>query len=366
MLKLKTIIAGTFVCAALASVAAPSAQAGPLYNWLWQHHYNKLMRCAPRSFNAAAQPTCGQPAGCCTTTCTQTCQRVVVNYVPCTAFRTSWEQVPVTQFQQTSSTDPCTGCQVTCMKPCTSYSWQMRRVPYTTFRPVYRTETYSVPITVATMPPSPCSTCGGGSPCGSCSSCGTCPTAAALPQTGGCATCGQSALSPGMIGMPAVVPSTSLSNNGFTIAPGTFDAANVLQTAPPQATNPILQNNSTLAPADQVPALGKPIIIDRREITPDSSSFQVPTLTPTNTGMQGVRPMQDPNPGLRWDNRAPTTSVDDQTAAAPTRQRWDYSPVRLASYTHQVDVAAEPRSYRGELRIEAQADQVNAAWKNLD
>jgi hypothetical protein len=115
--------------------------------------------------------------------------------------------------------------------------------------------------------------------------------------------------------------------------------------------------------------LGKPIIIDRREITPDSSYFQAPALSPTNTGLQGVRPIRDPNPSLRWDNRAPTPVIEDQTAAAPTRRRWEYSPVRLASHSESVSsltAPTEPNVYRGELQIESRAEQVNSAWKNLD
>jgi hypothetical protein len=43
---------------------------------------------------------------------------------------------------------------------------------------------------------------------------------------------------------------------------------------------------------------------------------------------------------MRWENQqnAPA-SLQDQTAENPTRQRFDYSPVRLAS--HQEDAAAE-------------------------
>jgi hypothetical protein len=360
MLKLKSFVVFPILAAMFAGTFASTAQAGPLYDWLWKHHYNKLMCCAPQSFKAGAcpQPACGQPATC-QTTCTQTCQRVVVNYVPCTAYRTNWEQVPVTQFQKTCSTDPCTGCQVTCMKPCTTYTWQMKRVPYTTYRPVYRTETFSVPITYTAMAaPS------------ACNSCPTCPTAS-VPQTG-CSSCAPTFGSPVITGMPTTLPPATLSTSGsFTLAPQAIQSTPFDQSAP-AATSPYIQENSTAVPADQVPALGKPIIIDRREITPDSSSFQAPALTPSNTGLQGVRPIQDPNPGLRWDNRAPAPNLDDQTAAVPTRQRWEYSPVRLASHTQviPVDPAREgSRVVRGDLQIESRqsaVEQVNSAWKNLD
>lgn len=355
MLKLQKLLIASLVCAA-ASQAAPSAHAGPLYDWLWQHHYNKLMRCAPRSYAAPVAQACPQP-GCCTTTCTQTCQRVVVNYVPYTAYRTDWEQVPVTSYQPTTSADPCTGCSVTCMKPCTSYSWQMKRVPYTTYRPVYRTESYSVPVTYSTPAPTACNTC---------PTCPTYPTAAA-PQVG-CSTCGPTYAAPTVTGLP---PTTLTTNGGYTVIPGTVGPSSYYQTPTTLPAETGVPQNSTLAPADQVPVLGKPIIIDRREITPSSSSFQAPALNPSNTGTQNIRPIQDPNPGMRWDNRDPAPHVEDQTASAPTRQRFDYSPVRLASHTQTVldSVQSGPRTYRGELQIAPAAprvEQVNTAWKNAN
>jgi hypothetical protein len=167
--------------------------------------------------------------------------------------------------------------------------------------------------------------------------------------------------------MPAILPQGTLSTNGtYTVAPSGLDAApyyqnNSIQSAP---------QTGTPTPADQVPSLGQPIIIDRREITPQSSVLQPPPLTPTNTGLQGVRPIRDPNPGLRWDNQAPPTDLEDLTASALTRRSFDYSPIRLASH---IQVVADPapavaQSYRGTLRVEGQAPatNVNSAWKNAD
>lgn len=360
MLKLKSFVCTSLLSALLVGLAPAKAQAGPLLDWLLGKHKGCCSSClAPAQ---ACAPTCPQPTVC-QMNCTQTCQRVVVNYVPYTAYRTNWEQVPVTQYRQTCSTDPCTGCPVTCMKPCVSYSWQLKRVPYVTYRPVYRTESYSVPVTYTAMAPSTCSTCA------------TCPTSptVGLPQAG-CSTCGTGYANPVISSMPTVLPDATLATNGtYTVSPSTT-VPPYYQSAPATTTSPYLQNNTTITPADQAPVLGKPIIIDRREIVPDSSSFQAPALTPsgTNTGLQGVRPIRDPNPGLRWDNRAPATNPEDQTASAPTRRRWDYSPVRLASHTeaHSVDsTSGELKTVRGDLQIEsrpANADQVNAAWKNLD
>ena len=360
MLKLKSFVFTTLVAATWASMAPPKAEAGPLYDWLWRHQYKKLMCCAPKSFAApVAQTACQQP-NVCSTTCSQTCQRVVVNYVPYTAYRCDWEQVPVTQYQQTCSTDPCTGCTVTCQKPCTTYTWQQKRVPYTTYRPVYRTESYTVPITYAAMAPSPCNTC---------SSCQTCPTAVA-PQTG-CSTCGPNYANPVVSGMPTILPQATLSPAGtYTVAPTNVEMSPYYQQTP--ATSP------NMTPADQVPTIGNGVLIDRREITPQGSSFQAPLLNPsnTNTGLQGVRPIRDPNPGLRWDNQAPgqapITNIEDQTASAPTHRRWEYSPVRLASHLQLVaapQATTQPQVYRGSLQVDSpqpRVEKVNSAWTNLN
>jgi hypothetical protein len=243
------------------------------------------------------------------------------------------------------------------MKPCTSYTWQMKRVPYTTYRPVYRTESYTVPVTYTSMAPSPCAPA---------QPCATCPTMG-VAQTG-CATCGPNYANPVVAGYPMALPPNTLSTNGnYTSLPTIVESSPIYQSSP-AAIGSGVPNGATLAPADQVPTLGKPIIIDRREIVPDSSSFQAPALTPTNTGLQGVRPIRDPHPNLRWDNRPAEPNVEDQTAAAPTRKSWDYSPIRLASHTQRETLTApgEPKIYRGELQIEAPAQQVNSAWKNVD
>ena len=94
------LIACAVAASAIGSSCQPAA-AGPLCDWLFgKHRAPACATCAPTT--AYSPPACGT----CQTTCTQTCQRVVVNYVPCTAYRTDWEQVPVTHYQQTSSTDP--------------------------------------------------------------------------------------------------------------------------------------------------------------------------------------------------------------------------------------------------------------------
>ncbi len=67
------------------------------------------------------------------------CQQTVVRYIPQTAYRTAYQPVPVTTYKTSTSINPANGLPRTCTRPCTTYSYQARRVPYTTYRPVYTT-----------------------------------------------------------------------------------------------------------------------------------------------------------------------------------------------------------------------------------
>ena len=80
-------------------------------------------------------------------------------YAPTTSYRTVWTPVPVTSYKVATN-----GCQV----PCTSYSWQARRVPYTTYQPTYTAaaacNSCAAPASTyanfpPTLPASGCSSC---------------------------------------------------------------------------------------------------------------------------------------------------------------------------------------------------------------
>ena len=66
---------------------------------------------------------------------------------PQIAYRTAYEQVPVTTYRTTTSINPANGLPITCTRPCTSLTAQARRVPYTTYRPVYTTVPVTLPPT---------------------------------------------------------------------------------------------------------------------------------------------------------------------------------------------------------------------------
>jgi hypothetical protein len=226
------------------------------------------------------------------------------------------------------------------MRPCTSHTWQMRQVPYTTYRPVYHTETYQVPVTTSMCAP----TCAPSIPTM------PFPAAVGLP-TDGCATCAG-----GIAAGSAIVPQGTLSTQGtYTSAP----FAGVQNTYP--AT--VQPSYGTPTPADLAPSLTnpqtlqKPVIIERRVVDPatvpgTSSSSYAPIATPPNAppaGGAGSSPyLRDPQPASRWNETAPEL-LEDQTARHPAVEPWTYSPMRLAGHLEAV-----PRT---------QANS-NSAWAN--
>ena len=340
MLKAKSICAfmiGIFVW----SACATQAEAGPLLDWLTGRNRRRAV---------AQTPYCGLQPGQCQTTCQQTCTRTVVNYVPYTAYRACWKRVPVTQYRPVTSSDPCTGCTVTCMKPCTTYTWQQQRVPYTTYRPVYRQQTYRVPVTYITQAAPACNTC---PPAGY----GTAmPTTTMAPASMGCPSCATTSTP------LTTMPSGTLNPGGSYTS---YPATTYQEPTPAAISTPSPQSPT---PADTPPRLKPSIpdgtVIQRREVT--GSSYQA---RPT-PDLNGVRPLNDPTPSLRWDeNTAPALiQSDDKTAMSPVRKRFEYSPIKLASYqkeTAQPPQAKTSYEFHGNVEIEsAQPPKVNSMWKS--
>ena len=341
-----------------------TADAGPLLDWI---RGRRVSRQATPPLPGAAP--CGQPNACatgsCTTTCMQTCQRVVVNYVPCTAYRSSWDRVPVTTYRQTTSTDPCSGCTVTCNRPCTTYTYRMKQVPYTTYRPVYRTETYQVPVTYTTPAPAAKPSCGLFSGCNLFNS--SRPTSVqsvpvqAVPmgapmaapmaaQGGGCNSCASPSL-------PMMQPQASNMNT-----PTYYEASpNTIATPP-----------SSNLPADQIPTLANPQNMQKPIIegTSSTTTWPAPNANPATQ----YNAIPDPIPSNRWDTGNGNPSLVDpfnQSASAPSVQRWDYSPVKLASYEDplKVPVALQerPNEYVGTISVVSEPRQpsqrLNEGWR---
>lgn len=330
------------LCAVTLMAAMPeSAEAGPLLDWLrgrrnaccrpTQPLANNCNTCGTAPQVAAAAPNSfGLQPGQCMRTCQQTCSRVVVNYVPQTAYRTTWKQVPVTQYKPVTNSDPCTGCTVTCMKPCTTYTYQCQRVPYTTYRPVYRTETYKVPVTTIT---NDCATgtCGSSCPTGTCG--GT-----AAPATNYGPTPAVTYGTPSYSTQPAT---------SFTAPSGGLSTGGGFQTSPTPA-----------APADLSPAL--------QGVNPQGSSSRAPSLQPFNTQAYSKPKQVTPSRVI-----PAVASVTERISNSAAPRQFAYSPVRFASHRTVVEdvrdaqEAAPAKTYRGQFKPVKRTTNVNSGWETV-
>ncbi len=354
---IKTIVITT-VLAATCWLQTSEAQAGPLLDWLRGIRRSSCQNTAPqygyyaqRPAAAAAPNVAGLQPGQCMKTCNKTCSRTVVNYVPYTAYRTNWNRVPVTQYRPVTSSDPCTGCTMTCMKPCTTYTYQCQRVPYTTYRPVYRQENYTVPVTTIT------NDCATGN-CSSCETCGSGQSFGGVPQN----------FNP--------VPAATVP---------TYAAPTPTYSAPTYSTPP---TGGSLPAADTPPSISIPGGSQSRMSIPSGSidtanTYNVPSV-PQHTASvpdirsatQGVRPPVRQRSFIdRLENQggsnAPsdryTTQADRRNDIRPTtemrelRRRWSYSPVRMAS-----NVKSSNTPFRSVGRASSvNRQQINSAWEDV-
>ena len=352
MSRLKNLILAFTIATTFMAIMPSQADAdGPLRRWLRGFRSPKTSSCCgtnpgyqqPGLFNrqqafaaqtfqqphVAVQPNAyGLQPGQCMKTCQQTCSRTVVNYVPYTAYRTNWNRVPVTQYKPVTNSDPCTGCTVTCMRPCTTYTYQMQRVPYTTYRPVYRQESYKVPVTTIT---NDCAT-------------GNCAT--------GCATgCGPQ---PAVLGFANQAP--VLAPQNYAPIPATtttnYPGAYVPQ-APATTTQTYYESvpAGTLSPAGNYGTTNGYGTSTNGNFSPADSSPSL--LEGVNNPQSSQVPFMDRlNPGSTTRNFQTSTqrevpariNIQGNTARSPIRERWSYSPVRMASYTNPTTVSPQAKS----------------------
>ena len=149
--------------AIVAALLAPAeAEAGPFLDWL--HGKNRKQTAyypaVPNYTASYAAPQCG--------TCTTTCTQRVCNYVPQTAYRTSYVNVPVTTYRPVTTQNACSGCTTTCMRPITTYVQRPTLVPYTAYRQVCRTVTSQPQTTYFAQPAAAAQPIPTAAPCSSC------------------------------------------------------------------------------------------------------------------------------------------------------------------------------------------------------
>ncbi len=349
MFRTKPFLLMLLVATSIPMFVPAQADAGPLLDWILGRRARRTQPWTVQNrvaypHNAAAIAAsangCLQP-GVCQVNCQRTCQRTVVNYVPQTCYRTQWQRIPVTQYRPVTNTDPCSGCTVTCMRPCTTYRWQAQRVPYTTYRPVYRTETYRVPVTYYT------SDCGNVNPCASCNA-GTQTSGPAFNNT--------------QQPTPATPPAGGVNTSGaYVTQPGYYNTGG--------------QSTIGGGAADTVPSLvdptsaQRPLIQKTLPTVPDTSQLiDVPNLNSTPMNYSSpieATPLQAPENNLE----EPVLIRGDKQARALIHKKWNYTPVRLASYETEVVQPRKSRTYVGKLKIAPEVQEQktpqrpNAIWQ---
>lgn len=337
MRNLKKLSLALIVVATICAYLPQDAQAdGPLRRW-WRNLTSRNNSCcttparqtllspataAPNAYNL-------QP-GQCMQTCQKTCSRTVVNYVPQTAYRTTYKRVPVTQYKPVTNSDPCTGCTVTCMKPCTTYTYQCQRVPYTTYRPVYRTETYKVPVTTIT---NGCAT----------GNCGTCPTG----------TCGTSSSNGQFAGYaaPANGCSTCATSNFNSSAPTPASTTQTYTVDPSVGLS--TEGNFTPTPADRAPVL---------DGLPNPQSSQRPVYNQFKPELNQNLNASAPRSIHDQLHQPAVISFDGHTAKNPVRKSWEYSPVRFASVAKPTE--RRLTAYAGSTKVTPPVRK--SRWVELD
>jgi len=327
MLRLKIVLLTAIVTCGQWILLAADADAGLLRRWF--SRFRQPATCCSPTVTPTTANFAGLQPGQCSTTCMQTCQRVVVNYVPCTSFRTTYERVPVTTYRPQTSTDPCTGCQVTCMRPCTTFTYRAKRVPCTTYRPVYRTQTFRVPVTSVS----------------NCNTCNTMPTSAAA-----CDTC-----------------TTGTPLSGQMVPSGTITTEGGFGTQPviPGATVTPLPT-----PADSTPQIN-PQDSNRSVIEGAGGSSTRMQPPPKNWELTSTKPAAVPG-SQRWSS---ITVVEDRS---PVMRKWHYTPAKPAMYV-SLDAEESSRTVtktirgsfepvRDESQAEAKREKpetVNSGWKTV-
>jgi hypothetical protein len=349
-------------------VVVSNAEAGPLLDWLTGKNRKQ------------ADPQVAYMPGTQCESCTVTCQRQVVNYVPQTSYRTNWVQVPVTSYKPVATTDPCSGCTVTCMRPCTTYRWQAQRVPYTSYRPVYSTVTVQRPLNAMLSGTTGMPATAGCATCGVPAAPTAAPTAGVLTPGGSYLNTPAPAAYPGTTYPTATYPGASSPGVGVPSTGGSPFNASIPANNPPSLPSTNLQGNTTLR-IPPAPTYDKSILT-KPEATPSGDRLtpvpqaQPGVNSPITSGSSsaspipagpGIQPINDPAPNLRL--QPPATPAPallpphDQTAQAPVRGHWDYNPIRLAHYEQAVPVA---RPMPVPAQTVTPAPAVQHGWKSLN
>ena len=227
----------------------------------------------------------------------------------------------------------------------------MQRVPYTTYRPVYRQETYKVPVTTLV---NDCNTCNTG-----CDTCGTGNVGAVQNFAPQQPTYSAPVYSPGA---GSALPADTVP----TLAPSQGSASRTLVPPGSLSTDSSyeLQSAYQSTPAYSAPPQS-PI-----NLSPHTAA-RVPDV---NAATRGVRPQTSQRPFLdRLQNQGSNNGFQSklkQAKAAPApikpktqltslHRRWSYSPVRLASNR------SESKGVASSFSSVETREQINSVWDDV-
>lgn len=321
--------------------AAPLSQchAGPIIDWLFHRNasYAQPIYAPPTYAQPAATyvptPTYGPAmnyAGGCDP-CNQGCQRLTTNYAPDPYYRTTWVQMPVTNYRPVATVTA--GYPATTLQPCTTYIWQARRLPsYEAFRPLY-----------ANYAPAP--TAG----CASCSVPASAPYYAPATPT---STFGPVTVSPGTTRPGIVGPSSTFAPTGGSAVPAdmqpSLSPGGVPSSAPPTIRNfaPLDSVSPPLDPPSGL-QLNSPAAMQKKPAKDDGLRFvpdpdapaiqETPNRAPRlitpreKTAAASLRSNGASTP-IPWSERptirpvsAETAVLDAPTSSNPYEEKWDDS-----------------------------------------
>ena len=211
---------------------------GPFLDWL----FGRTPYYAPWGTTAYyPPPSVTPPSSLCAPLCQPTAPPpMVANYTPQVRYRTTWVPIPVTQYRPVMAMDPGTGCPTTGLQPCNSYTWQLRRVPVVSYRPIY--SCWSRGLFAPAAPPMVAPAVAPTDPCGVPLTCA--PSQPYYPGMPGATLVPGPAMT--LPGSPTLAPGPA------TTVPGTAPGVNVVPSPSPADIPPSL-SPSAIQPGGNVP-----------------------------------------------------------------------------------------------------------------
>lgn len=305
-------------------VPSQPCQAGPIIDWLF--HRNQTYYAQP----IYAPPTYVQPAataapavnyaGACTPC--NTCQRVASCYQPEPYYRTTWAQMPVTNYRPVITNNPAVGYPVTTYQPCQTSIWQARRLP--SYGVFYPTTAAFAPVANS-----------------GCSSCGASTSAPYYAPGAPATTFGPTTIAPGTSLPRTIIPGSSSPAAGGAAVPADTQPS-LSPTGLPGAAPPTIRN---FTPLDSVTPPLDP---------PGGLQLNSPAAVQKKTAPDSrLRFVPDPEaPASPEDtNRAPRLLTPrEKTAATSLRQNWASTPIpwsepsAIRAASAEIAIPVKPKS----------------------